>query len=62
MKQKVLKKADKPINWDDINQRLEAARASLEKGIREPGGETTKGILKERARLLSLEPERKALS
>ncbi|MEK6672153.1 MAG: chemotaxis protein CheW [Nitrospirota bacterium] len=62
MKQKVLKKANKPINWDNVNQRLEAARASSEKGIREPGGETAKGILKERARLLSLEPEGKASS
>lgn len=59
---KKIKKAGKTTDREDIYKRLETARASLETCIRETGGERSKGILKERARLLSLEPEEKASS
>lgn len=59
---KKIKKAGKTTDREDIYKRLETARASLETCIRETRGERAKGILKERARLLSLEPEEKASS
>lgn len=59
---KKIEKAGKTKDRENIYRRLETARASLETCIRETRGERAKVILKERARLLSLEPEEKASS
>lgn len=59
---KKIEKSGKTTDRENIYRRLEAARASLETCIRETGGERAKDILKERARLLSLEPRETASS
>ncbi|MHB1291121.1 MAG: chemotaxis protein CheW [Sulfuricella sp.] len=50
-------KNNKPIDWREVEQRLEAARVAIER-IWEPTAEDTQRVLEERARALAREPAR----
>ncbi|MCL4471870.1 MAG: chemotaxis protein CheW [Gammaproteobacteria bacterium] len=50
-------KNNKPIDWREVEQRLEAARVAIER-IWMPTAEDTQRVLEERARALAREPER----
>ena len=51
------RKNNKPIDWREIERRLEAARVAIER-IWEPTAEDTQRVLEERARALAREPAR----
>jgi purine-binding chemotaxis protein CheW len=50
-------KQQHPVNWDDVNRRLDATRQAIEH-IGAPAAEDRKRILRERARLLAREEEK----
>jgi purine-binding chemotaxis protein CheW len=53
------KKDTKQINWDEIHRRLETSQDALDRGL-QPTHEEKNKILKTRAKILAVEPEKKA--
>ncbi len=58
-KEEPQKKDTKQINWDEIHRRLETSQDTLDRGLR-PTHEEKSKILKTRAKILAVEPEKKA--